>query len=54
MGVFFIFLWHLWSHYWRFLTSGPPVIEPMLDYLCEQKQGRDLGAELFHGLSLLH
>jgi hypothetical protein len=33
MGIFFIFLWHLWSHYWWFLTSGPLVIEPMLEYL---------------------
>jgi hypothetical protein len=33
LSVFFVFLWHLWSNFWWFLTSGPLVIEPMLEYL---------------------
>ena len=33
VSVFGIFLLHLWSNFWWFLTSGPLVIEPMLEYL---------------------
>jgi hypothetical protein len=33
VGIFFIFLWHLWANYWWLLTSGPLVIEPMIEYL---------------------
>lgn len=35
VSLFFIFLWHLWPNLWWFISSGPLVIEPMLDYFWE-------------------
>jgi hypothetical protein len=35
MRVFFVFLVYLWPNLWWFLTSGPLVIEPMLDYFID-------------------
>jgi hypothetical protein len=60
MGVFVLFLWHLWSNFWWFLTSGPLVIEPMLDYLfphyeawINQYISRAKRRQIAYGLSVL-
>jgi hypothetical protein len=60
MGVFFIFLSYLWSNLWWFLTSGPLVVEPMLDYLIEGYEdwasrfiSRQKRRQIAYGLSLL-
>jgi hypothetical protein len=60
MGVFGVFLWSLLSNFWWFLTSGPLVVEPMLDYLIDgyedwanQYISRQKRRQLAYGLSLL-
>ena len=60
MGVFFVFLSYLWSNLWWFLTSGPLVVEPMLDYLIDgyeewanQLISRQKRRQIAYGLSLL-
>ncbi len=58
--VFFAFLWHLWSNLWWFFTSGPLVIEPMLDYFIDGYEGwvsqfisRQRRRRLYYGLSVV-
>jgi hypothetical protein len=59
MAIFFIFLAYLWSNLWWFLTSGPLVVEPMLDYLIDgyeewanQFISRQKRRQIAYGLSL--
>jgi hypothetical protein len=58
MDVFGVFVWHLVSHYWWFLTSSPLIIESVLNLFfdyedwIDQYVSRQKWKQITYGLSL--